>query len=187
MQCPASHAVRCHAEPAIGARGAAGRCFPGRDRDRRLSRGQPTGVVRACLQARLRFPQLAPIPIAFLMKDRLASYCFPRNLLEFTEQFATEQECRDCLMQIRWPRGFVCPRCEGTRTWPASSGQLRCASCKGRASATAGTLLNRFRIPPRGWILAMWLACTQKTGRSAVGLQRAVESWRGARALAKGQ
>ena len=94
---------------------------------------------------------------------------FPRNLPEFTEQFATEQ---DCLMRIRWQHGFVCRRCEGTRTWPTRRGPLFRATWKRQTSATAGTVLHGSKAPLRGWFLAMWLACTQKTGLSAAGLQR---------------
>ena len=77
-------------------------------------------------------------------------------------------------MRIRWPDGFVCPRCAGTRAWPTRRGQLFCAACKRQTSATAGTVLHGSRVPLRGWFLAMWLACTQKTGLSAAGLQRAL-------------
>ena len=94
---------------------------------------------------------------------------FPRNLPEFTEQFATEQ---DCLMRSRWQHGFVCRRCEGTRTWPTRRGPLFRATWKRQTSATAGTVLHGSKAPLRGWFLAMWLACTQKTGLSAAGLQR---------------
>ena len=99
---------------------------------------------------------------------------FPRNLLEFTEQFSTEQDCHQYLMRSRWPDGFVCPRCAGTRAWPTRRGQLFCAACKRQTSATAGTVLHGSRVPLRGWFLALWLACTQKTGLSAAGLQRAL-------------
>ena len=47
-----------------------------------------------------------------------------------------------------------------------------CAACKKHASPTAGTGLRKSRVPLRSWFLAMWLACTQKTGLSAAGLQR---------------
>ena len=48
------------------------------------------------------------------------------------------------------------------------------ASCARQASPTAGTVLHRARVPLRGWFLAMGLACMQKTGLSAKGLQRAL-------------
>ena len=47
-----------------------------------------------------------------------------------------------------------------------------CSSCRRQTSPTAGTILHNSRVPLRSWFLAMWLACTQKTGLSAKGLQR---------------
>lgn len=99
---------------------------------------------------------------------------FPKDLLAFTARFSTEQECRHYLTDLRWPQGFVCPRCAGTRAWPTVRGQMFCATCGRQTSPTAGTVLHKSRIPLRGWFLAMWLACTQKTGLSAAGLQRAL-------------
>ena len=44
---------------------------------------------------------------------------YPRTLEEFEGRFATEQACREYLMQLRWPRGFACPRCGGQRVRPS--------------------------------------------------------------------
>ena len=99
-------------------------------------------------------------------------HSFPKNLLEFTEQFATEPACREYLSQLRWPHGFVCPQCGGMRAWLTSRGTMFCAACKRQTSPTAGTVLHKSKLPLRTWFLAMWLACTQKTGLSAAGLQR---------------
>lgn len=98
---------------------------------------------------------------------------FPKDLLAFTARFATEQDCRHFLTDLRWPQGFVCPRCTGTWAWPTVRGQRFCATCGQQTSPTAGTLLHKSRVPLRRWFLAMWLACTQQKGLSAAGLQRA--------------
>ena len=39
----------------------------------------------------------------------------PRSLLEFQQLFASEEQCAEYLRNIRWPAGFVCPKC-GART-----------------------------------------------------------------------
>jgi transposase-like protein len=92
--------------------------------------------------------------------------------MAFTERFATEEACAEYLMQLRWPDGFVCPACGGVRGWATARGTIYCADCQKQTSLTAGTILHNTRIPLRGWLLAMWLVCTQKTGLSAAGLQR---------------
>ncbi|MCQ4771875.1 transposase, partial [Intestinimonas massiliensis] len=30
---------------------------------------------------------------------------------KFRQRFQTNESCREYLYQLRWPRGFVCPRC----------------------------------------------------------------------------
>lgn len=97
---------------------------------------------------------------------------FPKNLVEFTERFATERACREYLLDVRWPRGFVCPHCSATKGWTTARATVYCSSCGRQTSPTAGTILHNSRVPLRSWFLAMWLACTQKTGLSAKGLQR---------------
>ena len=98
---------------------------------------------------------------------------YPSNLLEFERRFATEDACRTYLRKIRWPDGFRCPRCDSDRAWPrVSSPLIECAGCGYKASATAGTIFDRTRLPLTVWFHAMWLLVHQKNGASAVSLQR---------------
>jgi len=97
---------------------------------------------------------------------------FPKNMVAFIEDFATEASCTRYLSGVRWPDGFVCPRCGGRQGWATARGTFFCAQCEHQASLTAGTILHNTRLPLRSWFLGMWLMCTQKTGLSAAGLQR---------------
>ena len=111
---------------------------------------------------------------------------YPRTLEEFEGRFVTEQACREYLMQLRWPRGFACPRCGGQRARPSRRrGLLRCGQCDYQASLTAGTIFQDTRLPLRTWYRAMWWVTSQKTGASALGLQSilGLGSYRTARAL----
>jgi len=36
------------------------------------------------------------------------------GLHEFLEYYGKEEQCRDPLYQLRWPRGYVCPHCANT-------------------------------------------------------------------------
>ena len=96
---------------------------------------------------------------------------YPRTLEEFEGRFGTEQACREYLMQLRWPQGFRCPRCEGQRTRRSRRGLLRCGQCDYQASVTAGTIFQDTRLPLRTWYRAMWWVTSQKNGASALGLQ----------------
>lgn len=53
-----------------------------------------------------------------------------------------------------------------------TDGLLRCRTCHGRTSLTAGTIFQDTRKPLRMWFLAMWFVTSQKNGVSALGLQR---------------
>jgi transposase-like protein len=97
---------------------------------------------------------------------------YPHTLLEFEERFVTDQACRDYLFQLRWPGGFVCPRCGGQRSWRGTRDRMICAACRHQASVTAGTIFADTRKPLRLWFHAMWYVTSQKTGGSAMGLQR---------------
>ena len=98
---------------------------------------------------------------------------YPGTFQEFDVWFAEESECRDYLVRVRWPRGFVCPRC-GSEEKPCTTarGYLHCRACQGEVSPTAGTLFERTRVPLRTWFLAIWLVTSQKHGASALGMQR---------------
>ncbi len=97
---------------------------------------------------------------------------YPRNLIEFDERFASEEACVSYLMSLRWPDGFVCPRCGVNRAWRRARLAMVCAECRHETSITAGTLFEKTHKPLRVWFKAMWLVTSQKTGASALGLQR---------------
>lgn len=97
---------------------------------------------------------------------------FPKNLVEFTERFATNEACASYLAEVRWPDGFACPACKNRKGWPTNRKTYFCVSCRHQTSLTAGTIFHGSHLPLRKWFWAMWLMCTQKTGLSAKGLER---------------
>lgn len=97
---------------------------------------------------------------------------YPRTVLELEDRFSTEEACRDYLVQLRWPDGFVCPRCQNQGGWPATRGRVVCAACRYQASVTAGTVFQDIRKPLRMWFRAIWHVTSQKNGASAVSLQQ---------------
>jgi len=97
---------------------------------------------------------------------------YPRTVMELEERFSTEEACRDYLIRLRWPVGFVCPRCQASGNWTATRGRLICRACRHQASVTAGTILQDTRKPLRMWFRAAWHITSQKNGASAVSLQQ---------------
>jgi transposase-like protein len=97
---------------------------------------------------------------------------YPRTLMELEKRFATDQACRDYLFGLRWPHGFVCPRCGGQAAWAMTRGLWLCGQCRHQASVTAGTIFQDGRLPLTLWFRAMWYVTSQKNGVSALGVQR---------------
>lgn len=97
---------------------------------------------------------------------------YPRTLAEFEAKFSTEEACRAYLYRLRWPNGFQCPKCEHGIAWPVGTRLFQCAACGRQTSVTAGTIFQDTRTPLTTWFRAMWWVTSQKTGASALGLQR---------------
>ena len=96
---------------------------------------------------------------------------YPRTALELEQRFSDEQACRRYLFALRWPEGFVCPRCSGNEAWETSRGLWLCRTCRYQLSVTAGTLFHRSHQPLTLWFRVMWQVTSQKNGISAMGLQ----------------
>lgn len=97
---------------------------------------------------------------------------YPKTLADFERWFATEEACREFLFKLRWPEGFVCPRCQSRIGWPTSRDLWVCTACGHQASLTAGTIFQDTHKPLTLWFRAMWWVTSQKNGASALGLQR---------------
>ena len=99
---------------------------------------------------------------------------YPHTILELERRFSDEAACRAYLYALRWPQGFVCPRCDGTTAWPMKRGLWLCRGCRHQVSVMAGTVFQNSRLPLTTWFRAMWHMTNQKSGVSALGLQRAL-------------
>ena len=92
--------------------------------------------------------------------------------MEFERRFASEEACRAYLVRLRWPKGVQCPRCQHKRVWETKRGLYHCAGCGCQSSVLAGTIFQGTRHSLRLWFRAMWYMTNQKSGVSALGLQR---------------
>lgn len=79
------------------------------------------------------------------------------------------------LQRVRWPEGFVCPRCTHRQASLFQRGSQRlwqCQSCRTQTSLTAGTALAQTKLPLRLWWLAIYLVTQAKNGVAALELAR---------------
>ncbi len=94
----------------------------------------------------------------------------------FRARFATEEACRDYMFEVRFPNGFVCPKC-GCREYSylRTRHTCQCKSCRRQTSVTAGTVMHRTHLPLTVWFWAIYLCATDKRGISAKALARQLE------------
>ncbi len=96
----------------------------------------------------------------------------PGNQLEFEKMFTKEEQCIEYLFRVRFPDGYICPKCDHSECWVNSRGLIICRHCKYELSITAGTIFHNTKLPLTTIFRALWWIVAQKNGVSAVGLQR---------------
>src|SRR5258707_3263 len=96
-----------------------------------------------------------------------------RSLSEFQTSFPDERSCAAFLFDRRWPQGFVCPACGGTRAalLKSRAHSYECLDCGRQTSLTAGTAMHRSKLPLTVWFWAAHLMATHSNGMSAVQLE----------------
>lgn len=98
------------------------------------------------------------------------------SLAGFLDQYGTEAACARALRRARWPKGFVCPRCQrrrysrcanrhGERLW-------QCSACRHQTSLISDTLFASTKLPLTRWFLALYLLTQSKTNMAALELMR---------------
>ncbi|MGG6312615.1 transposase [Paenibacillus macerans] len=82
------------------------------------------------------------------------------DLQPFSTRYHSEQACMEALIAMKWPNGFVCPRCVHTRCSRLTSRRIplfECARCGHQTSALAGTIFERTHLPLLKWFRALEL------------------------------
>jgi transposase-like protein len=97
------------------------------------------------------------------------------SLPEFFSRYGSEEQCAAALVELRWPDGFVCPRCAATEHYVVGHGArklFQCRGCRHQTSLTAGTVMDSTKLSLRTWFLAIFLISQDKTGLSSLALKR---------------
>jgi len=96
-------------------------------------------------------------------------------MLEFFEQYGTQQQCEEVVRSWRWPDGFVCPECGESEHSEHRRGTLlyfQCCQCRHQCSLIAGTIFQATKVILPKWFLAMQLISQAKNGVAALELMR---------------
>jgi len=97
----------------------------------------------------------------------------PLGFIKFSQKYATEDACREALYKIRWPDGFVCPRCGCPHAcYLENRRRYQCNHCKHQTSPTVGTVMQDSKLPLQKWFWAFYLVTTDKRGISALQLSK---------------
>ena len=95
------------------------------------------------------------------------------GMTEFMACYGTEDQCHDALVAMRWPDGFVCPKCTCRRYSFCTPKKLfQCSSCHLQTSVRAGTVFHKSRTPLTKWFLAMHLLTGSKNDIASLELAR---------------
>jgi len=69
---------------------------------------------------------------------------YPRSVGELQAWFPTDAACLDYLEWLRWPAGFVCPRCDHAGGWQLGDGRFECSGCQARRDLPRYSALRWF-------------------------------------------
>jgi transposase-like protein/ribosomal protein L37AE/L43A len=97
------------------------------------------------------------------------------SLQELFSKYGTEQQCREALIQWRWPQGFRCPVCDHDQYCELTTRHLfQCNQCHAQTSVTAGTIFDSTKLPLTTWFLGIYHITQSKISVSALSLKRII-------------
>lgn len=87
-----------------------------------------------------------------------------QNLLEFTERFKTDEDCKEYLANLKWKDGFKCVKCEHTKSQIRKDFSRTCNLCSHTESSTANTLFHKVKFGVRkAFFICFEMATTTKS------------------------
>jgi hypothetical protein len=98
------------------------------------------------------------------------------SFTDFFNRYGTEAQCEAALLTLRWPNGWRCSRCAGSR-WFATRNRTgralrECFLCGYQCSSIVGTIMEHTKLALTKWFLAMHLMTASKNEISALELKR---------------
>jgi len=96
---------------------------------------------------------------------------YPRDQMQFDKSFSSENNCVKYLIEVKWPLGFKCDKCNATDYWLLSRKRLKCKKCATIVTITSKTFFDQTNKSLSLWFRAIWWMIAQKNGVSASGLQ----------------
>lgn len=83
--------------------------------------------------------------------------------------------CYDLLDKIRFPLGFICPKCSCLKGYKLDYGRMyQCKGCRYQCSLTAGTVFHGSKVPLSKWFAATFYFVNNQGGLSATALKKLI-------------
>ncbi|WP_213584538.1 transposase [Paenibacillus sp. J2TS4] len=92
--------------------------------------------------------------------------------------FNTEEACEQFLFLIKWPEGFLCPRCGHNHSYTIKTRRIplyQCRNCRYQTSVITGTIMEGSRTSLRKWLHSIYLVSRMERGINAVQLSTLIQ------------
>lgn len=94
---------------------------------------------------------------------------------EFDRIFSDEQKCIDYLYNLRWEKGWKCPRCSHSEHWKVGDMKYKCKECGYQSTVISGTLLQRSHLPISKWLKSAWYIANETGCANALEMQNMID------------
>lgn len=91
-----------------------------------------------------------------------------KNLIEFSERFKTDADCKEYLAEVKWEKGFKCRKCGHTKAQIRKDFSRTCNICSDTESASAGGLFHRVKFGLKKAFFICFEMGTTSKGMSAL-------------------
>ncbi|WII38127.1 IS1595 family transposase [Paenibacillus thiaminolyticus] len=101
-----------------------------------------------------------------------------RSVEELLQLSHNEAEINSFLFHMKWPSGFVCPRCHHGEAYVIKTRRLPlydCRACRHQTSLIAGTIMEGSRTALWKWLTAIWLVSRTDLSFNAVQLRSLIQ------------
>lgn len=90
-----------------------------------------------------------------------------QNLIEFSEHFKTDEDCKKYLSKLKWENGFKCRKCGHTKSQVRKDFSRTCNICSDTESPSADTLFHKVKFGLRKAFFICFEMATTTKGLSA--------------------
>lgn len=98
------------------------------------------------------------------------------SLNQFLTQYGDEQQCESAIESVRWPQGFICPKCGSDQYGTYRRGKrvkvFQCKACRSQTTLTERTIFHSSKIPLTVWFQAMFFQTRNKNNISILEFKR---------------